>query len=69
MKIQIQRAALAAFFVVAAIMPVATGCGNSSSTTPPAPTGKLYTCTMHPEVVTNQPGKCPKCGMDLVEKK
>jgi len=21
---------------------------------------------MHPEVVRNKPGKCPKCGMDLV---
>ena len=28
-----------------------------------------YTCEMHPEVVTNKPGKCPKCGMSLVEKK
>jgi uncharacterized membrane protein len=27
-----------------------------------------YTCPMHPEVVQNSPGKCPKCGMDLVEK-
>lgn len=26
-----------------------------------------YTCPMHPEVISNQPGKCPKCGMDLVE--
>lgn len=25
-----------------------------------------YTCTMHPEVITDAPGKCPKCGMDLV---
>src|SRR5690606_18096309 len=25
-----------------------------------------YTCPMHPEVVSNTPGKCPKCGMDLV---
>ena len=23
---------------------------------------------MHPEVVTDKPGKCPKCGMTLVEK-
>ena len=29
---------------------------------------KKYTCKMHPEVVTNKPGKCPKCGMTLVEK-
>jgi hypothetical protein len=27
----------------------------------------LYTCPMHPEVVQDSPGKCPKCGgMDLV---
>ena len=25
-----------------------------------------YTCPMHPEVIKPQPGKCPKCGMDLV---
>jgi hypothetical protein len=28
-----------------------------------------YTCSMHPDVVQDKPGKCPKCGMDLVEKK
>ena len=28
-----------------------------------------YTCPMHPEVTSDKPGKCPKCGMDLVEKK
>ena len=27
-----------------------------------------YTCSMHPEVVSDQPGKCPKCGMTLVKK-
>jgi Cu(I)/Ag(I) efflux system membrane fusion protein len=26
-----------------------------------------YTCAMHPEVITNKPGKCPKCGMTLVK--
>ncbi len=25
-----------------------------------------YTCPMHPEVRSSRPGKCPKCGMDLV---
>ncbi len=29
---------------------------------------EIYTCTMHPEVVSDKPGKCPKCGMDLVKK-
>src|SRR5713101_3026762 len=27
-----------------------------------------YTCPMHPEVVTDHPGNCPKCGMKLVPK-
>ena len=25
-----------------------------------------YTCPMHPEVVSSEPGSCPKCGMNLV---
>ena len=29
----------------------------------------VYSCPMHPEVVSDKPGKCPKCGMDLVLKK
>ena len=27
-----------------------------------------YTCVMHPEVISDRPGKCPKCGMKLVPK-
>jgi len=27
---------------------------------------QLYTCPMHPEVVMDHPGNCPKCGMKLV---
>ena len=23
---------------------------------------------MHPEVISDKPGKCPKCGMDLLKK-
>ena len=26
---------------------------------------KTYTCPMHPEVISDKAGKCPKCGMDL----
>lgn len=29
--------------------------------------GETYTCPMHPEVVSDTPGKCPKCGMTLVK--
>lgn len=28
-----------------------------------------YTCSMHPEVVQDKPGNCPKCGMALTEKR
>jgi hypothetical protein len=28
-----------------------------------------YTCSMHPEVISDKPGKCPKCGMTLVKVK
>ena len=27
-----------------------------------------YTCLMHSEVTSGKPGKCPKCGMELVKK-
>jgi len=33
------------------------------------PVAMKYTCPEHPDVVMNKPGKCPKCGMALVEKK
>jgi Cu+-exporting ATPase len=28
----------------------------------------VYTCPMHPEVQKPEPGKCPKCGMNLEKK-
>ncbi|MFB9865599.1 MULTISPECIES: heavy metal-binding domain-containing protein [Rufibacter] len=31
--------------------------------------GVTYTCPMHPEVVSDVKGKCPKCGMFLEEVK
>jgi hypothetical protein len=30
---------------------------------------EMYTCTMHNEVMSDKPGKCPKCEMDLVKQK
>jgi ABC-type oligopeptide transport system substrate-binding subunit len=44
-----------------------SGCTKSESTT--SSDGKKYTCEMHPEVVQDKPGECPKCHMKLVEKK
>ncbi len=42
--------------------------GASSMTVPAAATPSAsaeYTCPMHPEIVQNRPGTCPKCGMAL----
>src|SRR4051812_7670542 len=37
---------------------------QSPAPSPQSPT-TLYTCPMHPEVVSDEPGACPKCGMAL----
>ena len=29
---------------------------------------QLYTCSMHPQIIRDRPGKCPICGMDLIKK-
>ena len=42
---------------------------SPAPSTAPAKEGVKYTCVMHPEVVQDKPGNCPKCGMKLVEKK
>lgn len=58
------------------ILAISMTCGfiacNSSTTNSSAleskPTEKaVYTCTMHPEVRSDKPGECPKCGMALVK--
>ena len=41
---------------------------QKQSTMQESDTQVYYTCTMHPEVHSDQPGACPICGMDLVKK-
>jgi RND family efflux transporter MFP subunit len=49
----------------AAGQPPATG-PAVAPTAKPAGKTKYWRCPMHPEIVREAPGKCPKCGMDLV---
>ena len=47
---------------------------DSSATTSTTDTSNMisavkYTCTMHPEVISDTPGHCPKCGMEMVPMK
>jgi Cu(I)/Ag(I) efflux system membrane fusion protein len=39
---------------------------SGTAKTAPAEEKKQYTCSMHPFIVTDQPGSCPICGMTLV---
>jgi multidrug efflux pump subunit AcrA (membrane-fusion protein) len=41
-----------------------SGCSDSDE--PAAQVTQLWTCSMHPEVISDKPGRCPKCGMELV---
>lgn len=45
-----------------------TGCSKTEPAQGSGTQAKQYTCSMHPDVVQDKPGKCPKCGMDLTKK-
>ncbi len=60
---------LAAMLLAAAPLVLLTGCGDPESTTT-SDSGEtaqvqLWTCGMHPNVITEEPGQCPICGMNL----
>jgi len=58
---------VAAVLLAIAVGTLATGCHRGAQQTAAA-SDVEYTCSMHPEVVSDHPGKCPKCGMDLIER-
>lgn len=58
--------------IAAVILAISCNRGSSDAqkqpTTQESNTQVYYTCTMHPEVHSDKPGKCPICGMELVKK-
>jgi len=42
--------------------------GQSTNEQPTKQQTSVYTCPMHPEVIQDHPGNCPKCNMKLVKK-
>jgi ribosomal protein S27AE len=47
-----------------------TASSQTNITTPKKEVQKtMYTCPMHPKVMSDKKGECPKCGMDLVVSK
>jgi hypothetical protein len=54
------------FGLIAAMMITLAACTPKASPTAAGQGKVTYTCPMHPEVVSDKPGSCPKCGMDLV---
>jgi len=47
--------------------PVAAAADDSAAEHAAKHADPLYRCPMHPDVVRNEPGECPICGMDLVK--
>ncbi|GHU67424.1 cation transporter [Bacteroidia bacterium] len=42
------------------------GCKNSSEKNDEQHEHQIWTCSMHPQIRQDKPGKCPLCGMDLI---
>lgn len=54
-----------------AFMIINTSCNNKenkSQNHEASDSKELYTCSMHPQIISDKPGNCPICGMKLVKK-
>ncbi len=51
------------YFIFSGNAPEMTETHNHSETTTQ---NQMWTCSMHPQVMQNESGSCPLCGMDLI---
>lgn len=52
------------YLILLLLLSAVAGCRQKPK--PRKVAGKLYTCSMHPQIIRDKPGKCPICGMDLI---
>ncbi len=68
MRGRVFRTLLVALLAAAPVV-ILAGCGDPESTATSeggeAAQAQLWTCGMHPNVLTEEPGQCPICGMNL----
>jgi len=56
------------FFLTTMLLALIAGVASCSKGREHAEHADTYTCPMHPTVISDKPGTCPVCGMDLVRK-
>ena len=54
------------FLIIALLSIWVISCGSDENIKAEGAETQLWTCGMHPEVILDKPGQCPKCGMNLV---
>src|SRR6516165_10117720 len=55
-------------YVMASIIAlILLACKNSKQKVVSHDNDFFYTCSMHPQIMQDQPGKCPICGMELIK--
>ncbi len=65
MLLSLSATAVLAFVTAGAALAHEHGTKSDATTQPASRPAPKYTCPMHPDVVSDAPGKCPKCGMKL----
>jgi Cu(I)/Ag(I) efflux system membrane fusion protein/cobalt-zinc-cadmium efflux system membrane fusion protein len=65
-EMKIKKSILLDFLAIVISSGLLISCGSDDTDLAKGEEGQLWTCGMHPEVILDEPGQCPKCGMNLV---